>query len=349
MATRGLYKRGNVWWIRYVGIDGRTVFESSRSVQFRVAETVLIKRKQSIKEGKMPEVIKITNHMFNELTEEYGKWAEKQRCYNTKKIFISQLKKHFGNIPLRRFGTMLVEQFQSGKLNAGKKPATCNRLLATLKHMFTKAVDWNMVEEEVLKRIRKVKFLEENNSRLKYLSTEQCKALIDACSKHVKPIIITALNTGMRKEEILGLTWDNVDLRHGFILLGRTKNGERREIPINDTLKETLKGITRRLDVPYVFYDAHTGKRYNNVYRAFYSACKRAGILDFHFHDLRHTFASQLIMAGVDITTVKELLGHKSLFMTMRYAHLAPAHKVHAVDILDSKLNEVCEKEVNVV
>ena len=347
--AKGLYKRGNVWWIRYAGIDDKVKMESSGSDKFRVAEALLIKRRQAIQEGNMPEVIKIRNHMFNELTDEYGKWAEKQRCYNTKKIFISQLKKHFGNIPLRRFGTMLVEQFQSSKLNAGKKPATCNRLLATLKHMFTKAVDWNMVEEEVLKRIRKVKFLEENNSRLKYLSTEQCKALIDACSKHVKPIIITALNTGMRKEEILGLTWDNVDLRHGFILLGRTKNGERREIPINDTLKETLKGITRRLDITYVFYDAHTGKRYNNVYRAFYSACKRAGILDFHFHDLRHTFASQLIMAGVDVTTVKELLGHKSLFMTMRYAHLAPAHKVKAVDLLDSKLTEVCEKEVGVV
>ena len=129
-------------------------------------------------------------------------------------------------------------------------------------------------------------------------------------------------------------------MRHGFIRLEKTKNGERREIPINDTVKETLKKITRWLDVQYVFYDAHTGKRYNNVYRAFYSACKRAGIKDFHFHDLRHTFASQLIMAGVDVTTVKELLGHKSLFMTMRYAHLAPSHKARAVDILDSKLTD---------
>ena len=107
--------------------------------------------------------------------------GQRNNAATTQKNVLSQLKKHFGNFPLRRFNTMLVEQFQSGKLNDGNKPATCNRLLATLKHMFTKAVDWNMVEEEVLKRIRKVKFLEENNSRLKYLSTEQCKALIDAC------------------------------------------------------------------------------------------------------------------------------------------------------------------------
>jgi orotidine-5'-phosphate decarboxylase len=90
--------------------------------------------------------------------------------------------------------------------------------------------------------------------------------------------------------------------------------------------------------VPYVFYDYTTGKPFDNVHRSFVSACKRANIRDFRFHDLRHTFASQLIMAGIDITTVKELLGHKTLTMTLRYAHLAPSHKVKAVDILDQTL-----------
>lgn len=351
MATKGLYKRGNVWWIRYAGIDGRTVYESSGASNFRIAEGLLIKRKQAIKEGKMPEIIKISNHTFNELAQEYEKWAEKQRCYKTKKIFISQLKNHFGNIQLRRFSTMLVEQFQSSKLNAGKKPATCNRLLATLKHIFTKAVDWNMVKEEVLKQIRKVRFLEENNRRLRYLTQEECQSLISECDRHVKPIVVMALNTGMRKGEILNLKWENIDLKNGFILLNQeqTKNAERKEIPINSTLRESLLSITRRLDISYVFYNPLTGKQYDNVARSFHSALKRAGIRDFHFHDLRHTFASQLVMAGVDLATVRELLGHKTLTMTLRYSHLAPSHKVKAVDLLDSKLTEVCEKEVSVV
>jgi integrase len=94
------------------------------------------------------------------------------------------------------------------------------------------------------------------------------------------------------------------------------------------------------LDVPYVFYDPGTGKAYKDVKRGFNGACRRAGIKDFHFHDLRHTFASHLVMAGQDLTTVKELLGHKALTMTLRYAHLAPAHKVNAVDVLDGILNE---------
>jgi site-specific recombinase XerD len=92
--------------------------------------------------------------------------------------------------------------------------------------------------------------------------------------------------------------------------------------------------------VSYVFYDPKSGKPYQDVKRSFATACRRAGIKDFHFHDMRHTFASHLVMAGVDLTTVKELLGHKTLTMTLRYAHLAPSHKVKALDILDSNINE---------
>jgi integrase len=208
--------------------------------------------------------------------------------------------------------------------------------------MIHKAADWDMVEEETLKRVRKVKLIEEHNRRLRYLSKEECQSLISNCDRHLEPIVIMALNTGMRKGEILFLKWDNVDLKHGFILLEVTKNGERREIPINQTLHDTLATLPRHISSPYVFWQGE-GKAYQDVKRSFNSACRRAGIKDFRFHDLRHTFASQLVMAGIDLTTVKELLGHKAVTMTMRYAHLAPAHKVKAVSILDSTLNGAAE------
>ena len=116
-----------------------------------------------------------------------------------------------------------------------------------------------------------------------------------------------------------------------------TKNGERREIPINQTLRQALQGIVRRLNSPYVFVDGE-GQRYLDIKRSFHSALRKAGIKDFTFHDLRHTFASQLVMKGVDIATIKELLGHKTLTMTLRYAHLSPSHKVSAVELLDGNV-----------
>ncbi|MBF0564028.1 MAG: site-specific integrase [Nitrospirae bacterium] len=338
--AKGIFKRGNVYWLRYAGLDGSMIRESANTSKFKEAEALLFERKKLIHEGKQPEPVKkIVNYTFKQLADQYLTWAERQRSFRSKRGFILQLVEAFGNIPVRRFNTMMLEQFQTERMAKGNKPATVNRLLATIKHMFTKAVQWEMVEDFAFKKVRQVKLLQENNRRLRYLPQEECQALLNNCDSHLYPIVVTALNTGCRKAEILSLKWENVDLKHGFILLDTTKNGERREIPINTTLKSVLQSVKRRLDVPYVFFD-HAGKSYNDVRRSFNTACRKAGIKDFHFHDLRHTFASHLVMAGVDITSVKELLGHKTLTMTLRYAHLAPSHKVRAVDLLDNAINQ---------
>jgi integrase len=212
--------------------------------------------------------------------------------------------------------------------------------------MFTKAVEWEMVEEESLKRVRKVKLLQEHNASLRFLSKEECHDLLNACDEHLRQTVSVAMNTGMRKGEILNLRWDNVDLKHGFILLEITKNSERREIPINMSLRNTLQNLPRRIDGGHIFVNPKKGKPYRDIRRSFPSALKKLGIQDFRFHDLRHTFASQLVMAGVDITTVKELLGHKSLAMTMRYSHLSPSHKARAVELLDTALGEKTELDM---
>jgi integrase len=384
--AKGIFKRGSVWWLRYSDGFGKIIRESAKTTNFKEALVKLEDQRKAIRDGKEPEPIKrIPNYTFSQLAEEYTKWCERQRSFRSKKGFISQLVETFGNIPLKHFTTKLIEQYQTERLQKGNKPATANRLIATLKHCIHKGYQWEMLSEETLKRLRQVKLLEENNRRLRYLSKEECQTLINSCDSHLKPIVVTALNTGMRKGEILNLKWSNVDLKHGFILLDKTKNGDRRELPINKTLEATFldTSFVRRIDTPYVFYDHSTGKPYQDVKRSFNTALNRAtlekctkcdyqravtekqqnkdtgicpycssdtivqkGIKDFHFHDLRHTFASHLVMAGVDITTVSRLLGHKSLTMTLRYAHLAPSHMVKAADILDSTLNgnEVTQK-----
>jgi len=334
--SKGVYKRGEVWWIRYAGPGGKMIYESTKLANCKEAEELLILKKKEVLDGKDPAAAaRAAKTGFGKLAAHYLEWAARQRSFRSKKFLIQRLVDTFGEIPLSGFTTRLVEEYQTSRLNDGRKPATVNRELSTLKHMFTKANEWEMLGDEGLRRIRKVRKLQEHNARLRYLSAEECQTLAAACDPHLHPVIVTAINTGMRREEILSLEWEkHIDLKHGFILLDRTKNGDRREIPINRTLRETLQALSRRIDTPYVFTDRE-GNRFKSLHHSFASACRRAGIKDFRFHDLRHTFASRLVMSGADIAAVRELLGHKSLQMTLRYAHLAPSHKVAAIFLLD--------------
>ena len=174
-----------------------------------------------------------------------------------------------------------------------------------------------------------------DNWRTRFLSEPEIEALLKECPKHLKSIVQTALLTGMRKEEVLGLKWGRI--RNGPLYLTETKSGKGRQIPVNERLDEVLKELrrTNQLKSPYVFCDAE-GRRFKNVKRSLAGACRRAGIEDFTFHDLRHTFASHLIMNGVGLKAVQELLGHADMTMTMRYAHLSQDHLRDAVGVLNN-------------
>ncbi len=161
--------------------------------------------------------------------------------------------------------------------------------------MITKGQEWKMVDEETAKGIKGVKQLKEDNKRLRFLTLEECRRLIDCCPEHLKPIVTVALQTGMRRGEILNLRWEQIDLNHYFILLdNKTKNGTRREIPINTTLEELFKNLPRGLESNYVFVNKE-GNPYRDIKRSFGTALKKAGICDFRFHDCRHTTASHLV------------------------------------------------------
>jgi len=150
----------------------------------------------------------------------------------------------------------------------------------------------------------------------------------------LRDIIEFAINTGMRQGEIFNLKWEDVDFNTGLIHLLKTKSGQKREIPMNESVKDVLKRVKRPPKSIYVFSSYHN-KPYDNVKRSFKTALASAQIENFRFHDLRHTFASHLVMAGVDLLTVKELLGHKTIEMTLRYSHLSGEHKMNAVQELD--------------
>jgi len=351
--NKGIYRRGKIYWICYAGLDGKIHRESARTTKSREAEAILTSRRNAVLEGKEPAIKKISNPYFYEVVEKYREIFALQKSYRFKKYLLNQLVNEFGNLKLTDFTVDLVERFvakmqteglksASPRVVFGKKktlkPASVNRLLAALRHVFTKAYDWDMCSDETLKRIRKVKLLKENNQRTEFLSIDQCNDLLNAChstkdTRYLKPIISFALNTGCRKEEILGLKWEDVDMVHSIITLRNTKNGETRMVPINSALLASLEGIVRNISSPYVFCDVD-GKRYGDIRKTFNKVCNRAGVEWLRFHDLRHTFASHLVMSGVDINTVSKLLGHKSLTMTLRYSHLAQNHLDNAVENL---------------
>jgi integrase len=150
----------------------------------------------------------------------------------------------------------------------------------------------------------------------------------------------------LRRGEILNLKWENVNLRERFIEITEQKNGQYSTIPLNSTAVDTLRAIPRRLDSDFVFPGKIQGKPYYDLFCHFERAVKAAKLEGVNFHTLRHTAASHLVMAGVDLATVQEIMRHKTITMTLRYAHLLPAHKRSAVDALQNALAGELEKSV---
>lgn len=341
-AQKGIYKRGNVYWIRYVGLDGRMHLESSGSKKLREAQVFLTTRKNAVLEGKVPEVKKITNHFFRELAVVYTEWMEaRHKSAKLKKYLIGQLLEKFGNIPLRRITPALLTEFQTDYLNRGLKNSSVNKKVLLFKAMIVWATENGMVERDISDKLKKVKALKDDSKRIRFLTVEENKILVDACGPHYKPVIIIALATGMRKSNVLRLRWDEVDLEHGYIFLTDTKNGERIDVPIAPMLKKLIEDLPHHDDCPYIFPNPKTKKPYTSWDKEFTKAKKNAGLTDFHFHDLRHTYASHLVMSGVDLTTLMHLLGHKSTKMTLRYSHLAPSHKAKAMTAIEDKFHGI--------
>lgn len=153
---------------------------------------------------------------------------------------------------------------------------------------------------------------------------------------YLEPLVILAINTGMRRGEIFGLEWQHVDLANGYltIIASNSKSGQGRHIPLNNEAKITLSNWLADTDDSGFVFKGSNSKPLTDIKRTWNTLLTEAKIDNFRFHDLRHHFASKLVMAGVDLNTVRELMGHSDLKMTLRYAHLAPEHKAAAVNLI---------------
>ena len=332
----GVYLKGNTYYIDYYA-DGKRKRECIGPDK-RLAETVLKKRKVEIAEGRYLDIKKNEKIKFEDFAQEFltlhskpNKKSWKSDFYNLKNIAPFFKGKNLYEITIQD-----IEKFKVAR-SRGVKPATVNRDLATLKTMFNKAVEWGKIEENPAK---KVKFLREPGGRLRYLEKEEIRQLLSNSPERIRPILILAIFTGMRRGEIMGLKWHDIDIQRGIIYLLDTKNGTKREVFMNDLVKKTLIRAPKHPDSPYIFCNKY-GKPYHDIRKSFWTALKKSGILNFRFHDLRHTFASQLVMSGADINTVRELLGHKDIRMTLKYSHLSQDYKRQAVDTLGRQMDTI--------
>jgi integrase len=329
-----VYKRGNNWYIDFTfhGQRIREMIGPSR----KGAGKVITKRKAEIAENKFLDVRKDPEPVkFYDFAKEYLQWSKankKGSSHDRELSTMRRLNSEFEKYDLQNVTTWIIEKWKS-KRKEEVKPATVNRELALLKHMFTKAIEWGKVKDNPA---RKVKLLKGEIKRVRFLMPDEIRTLLSNCADHLRPIVTVALHTGMRKGELLSLQWDQVNFEQKIITLEDTKNRERRDVPMNETVRTTLMGMERKGS--HIFCNG-SGETFLNVRRSFETAVRKSGIEDFRFHDLRHTFASNLVMEGIDIMTVKELMGHKDLTMTLRYSHLAPNHKMRAVNILDQVMS----------
>jgi integrase len=316
-----VYRRGKNWYIgfRFHGERYREMIGPSR----KGAETVIAKRKAQIAEGKFLDIrrapVPIT---FYDLAKEYRAWAKTNKKASTcsrEVCIMRSLDAHFKGKHIHEITTRDIEEWKSQREKTCK-PASVNRELALLKHMLSMAVRWKSLKESPAKEVKRLKG---EGRRVRYLMPDEVQTLLSSCKDWLRPVLTLAVHTGMRKGELLSLTWPQVNLEQGIITLLDTKNGERRDIPMDETVKGILKEIP--VDGELVFSNRN-GKRIDGafLYLAFYEALKKSGITDFRFHDLRHTFASNLIMSGMDLNTVRELLGHKDLKMTLQVCAPCP-------------------------
>lgn len=272
--------------------------------------------------------------------------------------------------PLLEVNAWVIDKWRSERLKAGIAKVTVNRDIAGLKSVMSKAVEWDVIPYNPLAKIKPIKVT--SLGRVRYLNTneEKClrKKLLErdkkikdgrdsgnqwrerrgyekfpdlkgcAYADHLTPITLLTLNTGLRRGEVFNLIWKDINLNSKILTVQGTtsKSGETRYIPLNSESIEVLKQWQKQSNSKQYVFPAKDGRKLNNITSSWTTIMTETKIKDFRFHDLRHTFASNLVMKGVPLNTVRELLGHADLKTTLRYAHLAPDHKAEAVSLLST-------------
>lgn len=295
----------------------------------------------AIRERRHFKTVEATRHTAGDMADRYIKSALLTKAKSTQSTQKKQLewwKKELGAFTLADCTPALIAEARD-KLVQQSSGSTANRYLAVLSHAFTVAQkEWGWIESNPVFSVTKPT---EPRGRIRFLSDDERLRLLKACKQskesYLYPVVVLALSTGMRRGEIMNLTWADVDLKQGRIVLHQTKNKERRVVPLVGYALELLKqhAKVRRLDTPLLWPGGNPEKP-KDITLPWYEVLKEAGIEDFKFHDLRHSAASYMLMNGATIAELAEVLGHKTLQMVRRYSHLSEAHSKGLVERMNA-------------
>lgn len=274
----------------------------------------------------------------------------------------------FGDKSITEITPVLIDQWRTRRLKLGRTTETVNRDIATFKAALSKAVLWGFIDKHPLEKLKLLKA--DRKGKVRFLSTVEEERLREATvtretkikaerdranhwrkergydllpsinlyqfADYLRPMILLSINTGLRRGEIFSLQWENVNFDRAMVTIegSYAKSGKTRHVPLNKEALSVLKCWSKQTNTSNLVFANKDGKRFDSIKKSWTGVLKLAKITNFRWHDLRHHFASKLVMAGVDLNTVRELLGHSDMAMTLRYAHLAPEHKAKAVEKL---------------
>jgi len=338
----GIYFRRDTrtWWISFT-YKGKRLREGA-GPEKADAEILLGQRRREMANGKLrleaPAMLNV-----EKASTMYLHWFERMRRSGQREHrLVKNLLVFFGDLLLDEITAADVAEYQrrrlSGELKFGHVKAgmsTVNREVSCLRRMLNWAVRKDLVSQNPIQG--KIDMLPEPEPRDRYLTPEEAQRLVSMCVPHLEPLVILGLQTGMRLGEVIGLRGAEGDLRANVVRLPgkRTKDADKRIVPLNgEALAVLVLAQGKRLaGCDLVFH--RDGRTLGSIRNAFLGACRRAGIKGVTFHTLRHTFCSWCVQAGISLQVVGEIVGHSTIYMTVRYAHLAPSQKVSAVNLVE--------------
>ena len=347
-----VFKKGNNKWYYRFQINGKEYYRACKgAVDQKTALQYEAVAKAEIMRGNLGFLNNSRKPTLKDLIPLYLTYSETNKKSYKGDVFSTKIfLKYFGNIDLEEITPQLIEDFKVRiKTERNNKNATVNRHLEALSKMLNIAVANNLIAKNPMWSVKK---LREDNHKVRVLSAEEEKRLFEEMERgydvigrghipktiypyiHLKPLIVCALQTGMRRGEIFKLKWANIDFEYGFAELLETKSGKSRRVPISNKFWEILNQLDKSTE--YVFTNPQTGQPYNDIKVSFHSLLKKAKIEDFRFHDFRHTAATRMLEKGADIRTVQEILGHSSVVVTQRYTHTTPQYKKSAIELLSN-------------